>query len=70
MALSLDERDEFGSDPWVLQPHQPCTATLLHWHFGVNWIIDTERTTSITYDHRLKRTGYPVRSGILNLEIG
>ena len=24
----------------------------------------------ITYDHRLKRTGYPVRSGVLKLEIG
>ena len=23
-----------------------------------------------TYNHRLKRTGYPVRSGVLKLEIG
>jgi hypothetical protein len=28
------------------------------------------RMVAITYDHRLKRTGYPVRSGILKLEIG
>ena len=26
--------------------------------------------TSVTYDHRLKRTGHPVRSAIHKLEIG
>ena len=30
--------------------------------------MDMQRTT--TYDHRLKKTGHPVRSAIHNLEIG
>ena len=36
----------------------------------VFWIIDTTSITIVTYDHRLMRTGHPVRSAILKHQIG
>ena len=32
--------------------------------------IYKNKSLSITYDHRFKRTGHPVRSAVLKLEIG
>ena len=72
LAVNMHTRENPVENP-VAARRPKIAPTQIHFHVSKChcWIIYLFASLPSKYDHRLNtRTGYPVRSGIHNLEIG